>query len=442
MGGSYIFHSQSQKRNLLIMNQAIALIDCNNFYASCEQSIDPSIAGKAVVVLSNNDGCIIARSAEARALGILMGTPYFKVKNRLKDLGVIIKSSNYALYGDLSERLMETVKLYCNSIEVYSIDEAFVSLEGQLNYDIRTWAHNLRATIQQNLGLPISIGIGVNKSQSKIANLIAKKNHSYAGIFDLTATNKKDLWLETVKIEEVWGIGSKLSQKCRLYSIRTALQLRDACSYKVKEKLGVIGLRLQNELRGEICLPLKTTIAPKKETCISRSFSDPITNLKELRQMIGIYVVKASEKLRKQKQVANSITVFLRTSNFIEPFYSNSATEKLKISTNETGILIKTAMNLTEKIFMPSTSFKKAGVIMQGLQTSEYIQLDLTHHISPRKLEKQLKLMKTIDNLNNRFGRGSVDWAICSIDKGLGIRREYPNRYSTLRVLELPIVKA
>ena len=441
MGGSYIFHSLSQKRNLLIMSKAIALIDCNNFYASCEQSIDPKIAGKAVVVLSNNDGCIIARSSEARALGISMGTPYFKVKDRLKELGVIVKSSNYELYGDLSERLMEIVKSYSNSIEIYSIDEAFIKLERGVNNDIRTWACNLRASIQQNLGLTISIGIGVNKSQSKIANLIAKNNHAYAGIFDFTGISKQDIWLEKIRVEDVWGIGGKLSKRCRLCNIKTALELRDACSYKVKKELGVIGLRLQNELRGQMCLPLKVTISPKKDTCISRSFNKPITDLKELRQAIGTYVVKASEKLRKQRQVANSITIFLRTSNFTEPFYSESATEKLNVSTNETGILMKTAMTLTEKIFIQNTPFKKAGVIMQDLQTSEYIQLDLLHQISPQSMEKKARLMQTIDQLNNRFGRGSVDWCICNIDSKLEIRREYPNRYSTLKVLELPIVK-
>ena len=209
------------------MNQATALIDGNNFYVACEQSIDPSISGQPVIVLSNNDGCIIARSPEARLLKIPMGKPYFKVRHELEQLGVVVRSSNYSLYGDMSQRLMNLLKQHSERIEIYSIDEAFAQINRPSNYDRLPWARQLRVLIHQHLGLPIAIGIGATKSQAKLANHLAKTIPKYAGIFDLMATKDQDYWLRAIDVENVWGVGKQLARWCRMRGINNAQQLRD-----------------------------------------------------------------------------------------------------------------------------------------------------------------------------------------------------------------------
>ncbi len=313
------------------MVKAIALIDGNNFYAACEESIDSSLHGLPLVVLSNNDGCIIARNAKARELGVKMGSPYFKAKHDLERLGVVVRSSNYALYGDMSKRLMSLLKAHCEQLEIYSIDEAFACLTRPSNYDLYPWARQLRAEIYQSLGLPIAIGLGTNKSQAKLSNHLAKTIPTNAGIFDLTTTKDPDIWLEKISIEDVWGIGHKLSRWCRAKGITSARHLRDMSSYDLRARHGVTGLRLQHELKGETCLPIAINERPKQETCVSRSFSQPITQLEEFCQAIATYVIRASEKLRRQKQLAGAITIFTKTSSFMPSFYSESATAQLNI---------------------------------------------------------------------------------------------------------------
>ena len=269
------------------MVQATVLIDGNNFYASCEQSLDPSLIGRPVVVLSNNDGCIVARSAEARALGIAMGTPYFKARQELKQQNVVVRSSNYALYADMSQRMMCLLEAHCEDLEVYSIDEAFGRISRPGDGDLQGWARQLRATVRQHLGLPIAIGVGASKSQAKLANRLAKQVPAHAGLFDLGCCNDPDGWLETIAIEDVWGIGRKLACWCRLRGVSNARLLRDMPSGELRAKCGVVGLRLQRELRGQACLPLDLAPAAKQETCVSRSFSRPITSLDELRQAVA-----------------------------------------------------------------------------------------------------------------------------------------------------------
>ena len=233
------------------MHQATALIDGNNFYASCEQSLDPALIGRPLVVLSNNDGCIVARSAEARALGIAMGTPYFKARQHLNANNVVVRSSNYALYADMSQRLMSLLEAHCEELEIYSIDEAFGRICRPGNGDLQNWARALRARVRRNLGLPIAIGLGASKGQAKLANRLAKQVPAHAGIFDLGCCNNPDHWLETIAIEDVWGIGRKLARWCRLRGISNARLLRDMPSGELRAKCGVVGLRLQQELAKE-----------------------------------------------------------------------------------------------------------------------------------------------------------------------------------------------
>jgi len=422
------------------MTQAMALIDGNNFYAACEQNLNPSLSGRPVVVLSNNDGCIVARSPEARGLGISMGQPYFKVRHELKRLGVVVCSSNYALYGDMSHRLMSLLEKHCEQLEVYSIDEAFAQIHRPHDWDLRPWARQLRALIHQNIGLPIAIGIGSSKVQAKLANHIAKTISIHAGVFDLDITKNQDFWLKTIEIENVWGIGRQMARWCRMKGINTAQQLRDMPSNELHAKFGVRGIRLQNELRGKICLPLKMMPPPKQQTCVSRSFSRPVTSLKELHQVVSSHVIRASEKLRKQKQRAGAITVFTRTSPFSKPFYKQSATTQLNIPSNDTSVLLKASLGLTKQIFQPYHLLIKAGVLMQKLQSTDHLQSSLLDPYNSEDRQRRERLMKTIDKLNEHYGNGTMSWAAGALKQGWEMRHERMSSAMTTQTTRIPIV--
>ena len=258
-------------------NDAIALIDANNFYASCEQNINPNLRNKPVVILSNNDGCIIARSPEARALKIKMGTPYFKIKEKLNKLDVAVLSSNYSLYGDMSRRLMNLLKNYCEEIEIYSIDEAFVSISRPNDKNLYPWARNIRSLIYQNLGITITVGIGENKVRAKIANKLAKNIDYSAGIFDLARTRNENNYLKRISVDKIWGVGKQTSNWLQSKGIKNAKELRDMEENEIIKKLGIVGKRLQLEMKGYKCLPLEKNKKSKKEIQVSRSFGTPVT---------------------------------------------------------------------------------------------------------------------------------------------------------------------
>ncbi|MEB3253164.1 MAG: Y-family DNA polymerase [Synechococcus sp.] len=424
------------------MAQATALIDGNNFYASCEQSLDPSLIGKPVVVLSNNDGCIVARSAEARALGIAMGTPYFKARQELERQNVVVRSSNYALYADMSQRMMSLLEAHCEELEIYSIDEAFGRISRPADGDLQHWARSLRARARRDLGLPIAIGLGASKGQAKLANRLAKQVPGHAGVFDLGRCNDPDGWLETIAIEDVWGIGRKLALWCRVRGVSNARLLRDMPSGELRAKCGVVGLRLQRELRGHACLSLDLAPAPKQETCVSRSFSRPITSLEELRQAVATYVIRAAEKLRKQRQRTAALTVYARTSPFAPGFYSQAASCRLDLPSNDTAVLLAAALPLVSRIFRPHRPLAKAGVLMQHLQGTETLQTHLMVPLSEEEQKRRDTLMHTIDQLNRRYGRGTVQWAACGLHPSWMMRRERLGRIATTRLSDIPLVRA
>ena len=424
------------------MNQVTALIDANNFYASCEQSLDPALIGRPVVVLSNNDGCIVARSAEARALGIAMGTPYFKAKRDLEQNQVVIRSSNYALYADMSQRLMSLLESQVEDLEIYSIDEAFARLSRPSDGNLRPWAQQLRTLARRNLGLPIAIGLGASKGQAKLANRLAKVVPAHAGLFDLGLCREPDRWLETISIEDVWGIGRKLAVWCRMRGVVNARELRDMPSGCLRAKAGVVGVRLQRELQGHACLPLDLQPSAKQETCVSRSFSHPITSLEELREAIATYVVRAAEKLRKQHQRTAALTIYTRTSPFIPGFYSRAASTSLDLPSNDTRVLLDAALPLVERIFQPHRPLAKAGVLMQHLQGIDQLQQHLWVPCTEEEQRKRESLMATVDRLNHRYGRGTVQWAACGLDPSWAMRRERLGRAATTRLSDVPVVQA
>jgi DNA polymerase V len=441
--------------------EAVVLVDGNNFYASCEAVVDPAVIGRPLVVLSNNDGCIVSRSAEARALGIRMGQPYFQVQRQLERLGVLVRSSNYALYADMSQRLMAVLEEWVEALEIYSIDEAFGLLHrpgpdsgtgtgsGESSGDLTAWGHALRRDVRRRLGLPVAVGIAPTKVLAKLANKWAKSTPAGGGapaaVFDLGACagERAEAVLAATAIEDVWGIGRKLARWCRLRGVAHALALRELPTGELRQRCGVVGLRLQQELRGHACLPLELVPPAKRETCVSRSFSTPIDNREHLREAVATYTSRAAEKLRRQGQRAGALTVFVRSSPFNgTSFYANAATVRLPVASNDTAVLLAAALPLAQALFKPHKPLQKAGVVLQELCDGATLQ----HHLlAPLPLEQQQRrsaLMATIDRLNRHYGSGTVQWAACGLQSPWRMRRSRLSRAATTRLADLPVVWA
>ncbi|WP_216902830.1 Y-family DNA polymerase [Synechococcus sp. CCY 9618] len=426
------------------MGAATVLIDGNNFYASCEAALDPSVIGRPLVVLSNNDGCIVSRSAEARAMGIPMGTPWFQVRHDLERRGVIVRSSNYGLYADMSQRLMASLEAWVEELEIYSIDEAFGRLHRPPgDGDLSAWGRDLRRQLRRELGLPVAVGIASTKVLAKIANRIAKRDPRHGGVFDLDRAGDPDPWLEAVAVEDVWGIGRRLSRWCRLRGIGHARALRDMPSGELRHRCGVVGVRLQQELRGHSCLPLVSLPPAKQETCVSRSFSEPVTSLEDLRQAIATYLSRGCEKLRRQGQRAGCVTVFVRSSPFNGTrFYANAATVQLPLASNDTAVLLSAALPLAGRLFRPHKPLQKAGVLLQDLQPVELLQHHLLAPLPPEQQRRREALMAAIDGLNRRYGSGTVQWAACGLHPHWTMRRSRLSRAATTRLSDVPVVRA
>ncbi|MCS5690495.1 Y-family DNA polymerase [Cyanobium sp. FGCU-6] len=423
------------------MSTALVLIDGNNFYASCEAVVDPAVRGRPLVVLSNNDGCIVSRSAEARALGLPMGSPFFQVRHLLERHGVIVRSSNYGLYADMSQRLMAVIEPWVEELEVYSVDEAFGRLHRPASGDLLAWGRRLRQEVRRQLGLPVAVGIAPSKVLAKIANRIAKRDPGHGGVFDLGAVADPAPWLEGIAVEDVWGIGRRLSRWCRLRGIGNARQLRDRPAGELRVRCGVVGLRLQQELRGHAVLPLVRQPPAKRETCVSRSFGEPVTSREALREAVATYLSRAAEKLRRQRQRAGAITVFVRSSPFNGTrFYANAATVALPVASSDTAVLLAAALPLVERLFLPHKPLQKAGVLLQDLQPEGMLQHHLLVPLPEEQQRRRERLMAAVDALNHRFGRDTVQWAACGLRPGWTMRRSRLSRAATTRIEDIPIV--
>ncbi len=420
--------------------KAMALIDANNFYASCEQSINPYLRNKPIVILSNNDGCIIARSPEARILKIKMGAPYFKEKERLNKLNVTVLSSNYSLYGDMSKRLMNLLRNYCEEIEIYSIDEAFVSINRPNEKNLYPWAREVRSFIYQNLGITLTIGIGENKVRAKIANKLAKNIDSSAGIFDIVRIEDDNNYLKEISVDKVWGIGKQTSNWLKTKGVKNAKELRDIHEGEIVKKLGIVGKRLKLELKGNKCLPIEETKNPKKEIQVSRSFSKPITKLEDLTQALAIYAIRAAAKMRSQNLKSSTIRVFARTSHYSNRNYRRSACKKLINATDNTSTILKIIVALSKEIYNPEYKLSKAGVLMQDLTNCKYFQQSLINYESQEELKKSINLMTTIDLLNNRFNNKAITWAITKKTQEWAMNRNSLSKASTTNIKKIPII--
>lgn len=425
--------------------EATVLIDGNNFYASCEAVVDPAVIGRPLVVLSNNDGCIVSRSAEARALGIRMGQPWFQVQRQLERLGVVVRSSNYALYADMSQRLMAVLEEWVEALEIYSIDEAFGLLHrpGSGSGDLTAWGQALRRDVRRRLGLPVAVGIAPTKVLAKLANKHAKT--SQTAVFDLGACpgEQAEAVLAATAIEDVWGIGKKLSRWCRRRGVADARALRDLPTGELRHRCGVVGVRLQQELRGHACLPLELVAPAKRETCVSRSFSTPINDREHLQQAVATYTSRAAEKLRRQGQRAGALTVFVRSSPFNgTSFYANAATVRLPLASDDTAVLLAAALPLAAALFKPHKPLQKAGVVLQELSDGAILQHHLLAPLLPELQQRRTSLMATIDGLNRRYGSGTVQWAACGLHAPWRMRRSRLSRAATTRLADLPTVLA
>ena len=416
----------------------LALVDCNSFYVSCERLFNPRIRRKPVVVLSNNDGCIISRSNEAKALGIKMGEPYFKAKDIIVKNKVEVFSSNYSLYGDLSRRVMRTLKRFNSEIEVYSIDEAFLDLSNFLDSEVEKVGKEIRETVLQWTGIPTSIGIAKTKTLSKIANHIAKKKQS--GVTSLIGIENLDPVLEKIEINDVWGVGRQLTKFYQKNGIYNAKQLKNKSNTWIKKSSNVLGSRTAMELRGIPCINLETTQAKRKSCVVSRSFGKRIEKFQELKEAVANYCLNASEKIRSESLVAKAITVFVRTSPFQRNFgyYSNAKTIDFPIATNNSIETVKTAVNILEKIFKNGYQYQKAGVMLTGLRNDD----GRKNLFSSEKDEKIDSLMRSIDNTNYRYGRSTLSLASAGVQKKWNMRRQYSSKIDTADFYCLPTIKA
>ena len=343
-----------------------ALVDCNSFYAACEKVFNPQLADKPVGILSNNDGIIVALSPELKQLGITRGTPGFKIdKQLIRKHNVRIFSSNYALYGDMSNRVMQILTQFTPDLELYSIDEAFLSLSGFGYLNLTDYGRKIKDTVWKWTGLPISIGIGPTKTLAKVANHFAKKHSFIENVFDITNHPDKDKILRWVNVEHIWGVGRQYARMLRRNGIENAYQLSQAPDKWVQKKMTIVGLRMVKELRGISCIDLETDINPKKEIVSSRSFGAPVIELRDMQEATATYCIRAVEKLREEKQVASQITVFLTTNRFKnEPQYANYATARLLLPSAYTPDFLKAVQKILKNIFRPGYKYKKSGVMI------------------------------------------------------------------------------
>jgi len=411
----------------------VALIDCNAFYVSCERLFNPKIQNVPVVVLSNNDGCVISRSTEAKNLGIRMGEPYFKVKDLVKKNNVQIFSSNYALYGDLSRRVMKVLKGFTDKIEIYSIDEAFLDLSHIKDEQVEEYGKQIRERVLKWTGIPTSVGISNTKTLSKVANHIAKKNK--AGVIFLK--ENIDNILKNFDIADVWGVGRQLSKLYIKNGVNNAYELKNISNTWVKKSTNVLGAKTVMELRGISCIDLESEDTSRKSCCVSRSFGKKVESLDKLKESITTHCLNAAEKIRTDKQTTRAVTIFIRTSPLDKnrKYYSNSITIELPVATNNSIELVKTAISGLGKIYKYGYFYQKAGVILSKLRDASEKELNL---LAPILENKSKPLMRAIDFTNAKYGRNAISIAQAGISNDWKMRREHSSRIDTASFDFLP----
>lgn len=417
-----------------------ALVDCNNFYASCEKIFKPSIAKRPVIVLSNNDGCVVARSAEAKALGIKMGVPVFMIKHEIKRHQIEVCSSNYSLYADMSARVMQILEQMAPEVEVYSIDEAFLAL-GTLasNYDLPAYALAIREKVERWTGIRTCVGIGPSKTLAKLANYAAKKYPATGGVVDLRDTKRRERLMKITPVEEVWGVGRQLTKKLNADGIETVWQLHQSDLKAMRAKYSVVLERTISELRGISCLALEDAAPPKKQIICSRSFGSRITEISQMREAVRFYAARAAEKLRAEDQVAGHLSVFIRTGGFNqqEAHYSNSAVCRLIPPSSDTRVISRKAIRLLDSIWRDGYRYAKAGVILQDFTEQGVSQADM--FVQATADDKSAAVMSLMDAINTKVGK--VWLAGQSADHDWKMSRDHLSPRYTTAWEDLPLVR-
>ena len=415
-----------------------ALIDCNNFYASCERLFRPDLCGKPIVVLSNNDGCVIARSNEAKALGIKMGEPYFQIKALSKQHHINVFSSNYTLYGDLSHRVMTVIEAAWPEVEIYSIDEAFLDLSSMPAHLLEGFCIDLQKSILKWTGIPTSIGIGPTKTLAKIANHICKKELKIP-VFNVT---NERYWLNKIGIGDVWGVGRQWEKKLKAKGINTAQDLADLNAHMIKKQYNVILMRTTMELQGIPCAGLEEA-KPKQNIMSSKSFGEMQTHFSSLAQAISSHCARACEKARSQNLVAQRLYVFVRSNPFREDLtqYAKSIECRLVNPTDDTRIITKVAKLCLRKLYKPGVHYKKVGVMLEDLIDKSPLQMDIFHQHSDEELLRKDKLMSIFDAINVRYGSHTIKLAAEGYSKPWAMRSSMRSPCYTTRWTELPVTR-
>ena len=414
-----------------IFSSMFALVDCNNFYASCERVFQPQWKGKPVVILSNNDGCVIARSNEAKALGIPMGAPAFKYQAQFKRQKIKVFSSNYPLYGDMSSRVMSILERYTPNVELYSIDEAFLQFKGFDLFDLQKEGMKMQKQIKKWTGIPVSVGIAPSKALAKIANKIAKKFAvKTGGVYSIDTEEKRIKALKWTSISDVWGIGRQHLQQLEAIGVANAWQFSLLSDDWVRKQMSVLGLRLKKDLQGLPSIQLEEVKAPKKGIATTRSFEGNLTSFSDLEERVSTFASNCAEKMRKQQSSCQALLVFIRSDPHKKDVisYRNSCVLTLPYATNSSIILSRYAILGLRKIFKENIAYKKAGVMIMGLLPTEKRQLNLFENNNT----KHVALMKSLDKIHKRFGPYQIKLANQDLNRTWKMKQQYlSNRFTT-----------
>ena len=414
------------------MNSAsplFALVDVNNFYVSCERVFQPKLEDVPMVVLSNNDGCAVARSAEVKALGVKMGTPWFQMQALAKKHGIQAYSSNYTLYGDMSSRVVQVLKGFTPNLEVYSIDESFLQIDTVLKQYQNTieLGQKIKRQVKETTGLPVCVGIGSSKTLAKLANHFAKKHQQFAGVCDVNAMAKEELyqWMSETEVGEVWGVGKKIAKKLKAQNIHSVLDLLQASPQAMRQQFGVVMERLCYELHGTSCLALEEVAPAKQQIIASRSFGKLVTSQVELAESVATHTARAAEKLRSQNSVTGALTVFIQTNPFKqdEPQHHQSITVPLADVTDNTLTLTNAALAGLKQIYQPNFRYKKAGVVLNLICDKPTVQQSLFEDVETKG--RSAHLMKAVDAINTRFGNAVIRSAAAGTN---GAKQEWQMR--------------
>ena len=413
-----------------------ALIDCNNFYVSCERVFNPKLNKKPVVVLSNNDGCAISRSNEAKALGIPMGAPAFKYERVFRENNVEVFSSNFTLYGDMSSRVMSILSKFTPKIEIYSIDEAFLKFEGFDNSNLESYCEKIKDLVLKWTGIPISIGVAPTKALAKVANRISKKfPNQTKGVYLIDCNKKREKALKWLNIRDVWGIGFRHAKRLRNIKINSAYDFTNIEDGWVRKNMSVVGLRLKKELEGKSVLDLEEIRSPKKAIATTRSFEGTITNYEEIKERITTFAISCAEKIRLQDSNCNSIYVFIKSNKFQKnkTQYRNGILMTIPFSTNSNIVISRYAVKGLKKIFKKGIDYKKAGTILMGLESSQTHQLNIFENEN----SKHKYLMKTIDHIQKKEGQNKIKLASQNLKKRWKMKQEKLSRSFTTNLKEV-----